>query len=61
MVSKLRVTLIMLLLAVIALGSIPLLVSMDAAAFLIRTVPLVILGLGATIASSLGLFNKKGS
>jgi len=49
----------MLLLLVVAIGVIVLLVSLDAGAFWIRTAPLVVLGLGATLAQSMGLFQKK--
>jgi len=59
MVSKLRVTLIMLLLLVVAIGLAALLVSLDAGAFWVRTVPIAVLGFGAVFAQSLGLFQKK--
>ncbi|MEV6621094.1 hypothetical protein AB0M83_15855 [Amycolatopsis sp. NPDC051106] len=59
MVSKLRVTLIMLLLLVVAIGLVALLVSLDAGAFWVRTVPIAVLGFGAVFAQSLGLFQKK--
>jgi hypothetical protein len=59
MVSKLRVTLIMLLLLVVAIALVALLVSLDAGAFWVRTVPIAVLGFGAVFAQSLGLFQKK--
>ncbi|WP_284747207.1 hypothetical protein [Amycolatopsis sp. RTGN1] len=60
MVSKTRVALIMLLLLVVAIGLVALLVSLDAGAFWIRTVPIAVVGFGAVFAQSSGLFQKKG-
>ncbi|MDQ7803204.1 hypothetical protein Q5425_05650 [Amycolatopsis sp. A133] len=59
MVSKTRVLLIMLLLLAVAIGLIVLLIKVDAGAFWIRTVPLAVLGFGAVVAQSMGLFQKK--
>jgi hypothetical protein len=59
MVSKTRVLLIMLLLLAVAIGLIVLLIKVDAGAFWIRTVPLAVVGFGAVVAQSMGLFQKK--
>jgi hypothetical protein len=58
MVSKPRVALGMLVLAVLAGGLIALLVSLDAGAFWVKTLPIALMVGGATMAQSLGLFTK---
>ncbi len=58
MVSKLRVLLVMLVLLVLAGGLIALLVSLEAGAFWVKTLPIALLVGGATFAQSLGLYNK---
>jgi hypothetical protein len=59
MVSKSRVALVMLVLVILAVGLIILLVSAGASAFWAKTLPIVVLGGGAVVAQSLGLFEKK--
>ncbi|WP_414940011.1 hypothetical protein [Amycolatopsis sp. cmx-11-51] len=58
MVSKPRVALGMLVLAVLAGGMIALLVSLDADAFWVKTLPIAVLVGGAALAQSLGFFTK---
>lgn len=58
MVSKPRVALGMLVLLVLAGGTIALLVSLDADAFWVKTLPIVVMAGGAVFAQSLGFFNK---
>ncbi|KZB86948.1 hypothetical protein [Amycolatopsis regifaucium] len=58
MISKPRVALGMFVLALLAGGLIALLVSLDAGAFWVRTLPIALMVGGATIAQSLGLFTK---
>lgn len=58
MVSKPRLALGMLVLAVLAAGLLALLISLDVGAFWAKTLPLVLLAGGATFAHSLGLFTK---
>ncbi|ANN20125.1 hypothetical protein SD37_34005 [Amycolatopsis orientalis] len=58
MVSKPRVALGMLVLLALAGGLIALLVSLDAGAFWIKTLPIAAMVGGAALAQSLGLFNK---
>ncbi|WP_409491219.1 hypothetical protein [Amycolatopsis sp. cmx-11-12] len=58
MVSKPRVALGMLVLAVLAGGMIALLVSLEADAFWVKTLPIAVMVGGAVFAQSLGLFTK---
>ncbi|MEU3626882.1 hypothetical protein BS329_14405 [Amycolatopsis coloradensis] len=58
MVSKPRVALGMLVLVVLAGATIALLVSLEAGAFWVRTLPIAVLVGGAVVAQSLGLFTK---
>ncbi|AUI63930.1 hypothetical protein [Amycolatopsis sp. BJA-103] len=58
MVSKPRVALGMLVLVALAGGLIALLVSLDASAFWVKTLPIGVLAGGAALAQSLGFFNK---
>ncbi|WP_181774489.1 hypothetical protein [Amycolatopsis pittospori] len=58
MVSKLRVTIGMFVLLVLAGGTIALLISLDAGAFWIKSLPIAVMVGGAAVAQSLGLFTK---
>ncbi|MFE5243368.1 MULTISPECIES: hypothetical protein [unclassified Streptomyces] len=59
MVSKIRVLLGMLVLLALAIGAISLLAAMEADATWFTVVPLGILVIGASVAQSLGWFNRK--
>jgi len=58
MVSKIRLTIGTLVLAALAAGTIALLISLDADAFWVKSLPIVVMVGAATVAQSLGLFNK---
>ncbi|MEV6264814.1 hypothetical protein AB0M42_29260 [Streptomyces sp. NPDC051784] len=59
MISKIRVLLGMFVLLALALGAIALLASLEASPVFFTFVPLGILVVGASVAQSLGWFNKK--
>ncbi|WP_410658864.1 hypothetical protein [Amycolatopsis sp. lyj-112] len=58
MVSKPRLALVMLVLVILAGGTLALMISLDASAFWAKTLPIAVLVGGSVFAQSLGLFNK---
>ncbi|MEU4247574.1 hypothetical protein AB0F15_09205 [Amycolatopsis sp. NPDC026612] len=59
MVSKLRVTLFMVVMLAVVIGLIVLLASLGVSAFWVKTVPIAVLLFGSVFAQSMGLFQKK--